>query len=141
MVWWPQHSLQPNLLTHCVLERAKLPQSVLSELYVRVAAGSVVADRTKAARTTTSYQRLTVPITVTPVDGTAAGTRSLEAESHPPAAPDASGRITSVEEIMKLGVLPARADRARTLTLARPNRYPSPHSHYTPLTLALTTHH
>ena len=105
MVWWPQHSLQPNLLTHCVLERAKLPQSVLSELYVRVAAGSVVvADRTKAARTTTSYQRLTVPIAVTPVDGTAAGTRSLEAESQPPAATDASGRITSVEEIMKLGV-------------------------------------
>ena len=103
MVWWPQHSLQPNLLTHCVLERAKLPQSVLSELYVRVAAGPVVADRTKAARTTTSYQRLTVPIAVTPVDATAAGTRSLEAESHPPAAADASGRITSVEEIMKLG--------------------------------------
>ena len=119
MVWWPQHSLQPNLLTHCVLERAKLPQSVLSELYVRVAAGPVVADRTKAAQTTTSYQRLTVPIAVTPVDATAAGTRSLEAESHPPAATDASGRITSVEEIMKLGDVALELTRTRTRTRTR----------------------
>ena len=119
MVWWPQHSLQPNLLTHCVLERAKLPQSVLSELYVRVAAGPVVADRTKAAQTTTSYQRLTVPIAVTPVDATAAGTRSLEVESHPPAATDASGRITSVEEIMKLGDVALELTRTRTRTRTR----------------------
>ena len=107
MVWWPQHSLQPNLLTHCVLERAKLPQSVLSKLYVRVAADPIVANPTKAVRPTTRAGRqwLTVPITLPSVDATEAGPRSLEVEPHPPTATDASGRISSVDEIMKLGLV------------------------------------
>lgn len=105
MVWWPQHSLQPNLLTHCVLERAKLPQSVLSQLYVRVSADPIVAAPTKAVRPTTrvTHQRLTVPITLPPVDATTSGTGSLVVESGPPAVSD--GRITSVDEIMKLGLV------------------------------------
>ena len=111
MVWWPQHSLQPNLLTHCVLERAKLPQSVLSQLYVRPSelsvrvADPVFAAPSKAVRPTTrvAYHRLAVPTTLPPVDDTASGTGSLVVESDPPAVSD--GRITSVDEIMKLGLV------------------------------------
>lgn len=86
MVWLP-HCVQPNLLTHCVLERSKLPQSALSQLYVRVAVDPAIAPPR------------TVPSTNTAVD-----TRSVEGQAHPPAA--STGWITSVEELMKLGLVP-----------------------------------
>lgn len=112
---WPQHSLQPNLLTLCVLERAKLPQSVLRQLYVRVAADPIVSEPTKAVRPGTSiasqvsvHQRLidaTAAGASRQVSRVADGAEEVEAISHPPAASDESGKITSVDAIMKLGLV------------------------------------
>ena len=99
---WPQHSLQPNLLTLCVLERAKLPQSVLRQLYVRVAADPIVSEPTKAPVRPETSIAAGASRHVTRV---ADGAEEVEAISHPPAASDASGKITSVDAIMKLGLV------------------------------------
>ena len=99
---WPQHSLQPNLLTLCVLERAKLPQSVLRQLYVRVAADPIVSEPTKAPVRSETSIAAGASRHVTRV---ADGAEEVEAISHPPAASDASGKITSVDAIMKLGLV------------------------------------
>ena len=115
---WPQHSLQPNLLTLCVLERAKLPQSLLRKLYIRVAADPIVSEpETSIASQVPVHQRLVIDATAAGasrhVTRVADGAEEVEAISHPPAASDASGKITSVDAIMKLGLVALETELQR----------------------------
>ena len=140
---WPQHSLQPNLLTLCVLERAKLPQSVLRQLYVRVAADPIVSEPTKAPVRPETSIAAGASRHVTRV---ADGAEEVEAISHPPAASDASGKITSVDAIMKLGLVALEKElqrrglktggtllqRAERLAAVGGIRAPAPHVPPTP---------